>query len=107
MDDSDDKAEITRLNYIPNILSTNSFTQSWSGSNNPTYYFLHVYNKDVNVVVVDGDAFDDGDDIYHGDDDDDAIVADGDGDVWRQGSVGSISAGQGGSETEWVASSIP
>ena len=79
MDDSDDKAEITRLNYIPNILSTNSFTQSRSVSNNPTYYFLHVYNKDVNVVVADGDAFDDEDDIYHGDGD--VIVASSDGDV--------------------------
>ena len=68
---------------------------------------MQVYNKDVNVVVADGDAFDDEDDIYRGDDDGDVIVADGDGDVWRQGSVGSISAGQGGSETEWVARTIP
>ena len=58
------------------------FTQSRSVSNNPTYYFfLQVYNKDVNVVVADGDAFDDEDDIYRGDDDGDVIVADGDGDV--------------------------
>ena len=54
---------------------------------------MHVYNKDVNVVVdgdADGDAFDGEDDIYHGaangdvivtDDDGDVIVADGDGDV--------------------------
>ena len=46
---------------------------------------MHVYNKDVNVVV-DGDAFDDEDCIYqyhgdHGDDDGDVIVADVDGDV--------------------------
>ena len=90
MDDSDDKAEITRLNYIPNILSTNSFTQSRSVSNNPTYYFLHVYNKDVNVVVADGDAFDDEDDIYHGDDGGDAIVANGDGDVIVASSDGDV-----------------
>ena len=54
------------------------FTQSRSVSNNPTYYFfLQVYNKDVNVVVADGDAFDDEDADGDGDD----IVADGDGDV--------------------------
>ena len=41
--------------------------------------FLHV--QDVNVVVADGDAFDDENDIYHGGGDGDAIVADGDGDV--------------------------
>ena len=41
---------------------------------------MQVYNKDVNVVVADGDAFDDEDDIYRGDDDGDVIVADGDGD---------------------------
>ena len=47
----------------------------------PPTIFLQVYNKDVNVVVADGDAFDDEDDIYHGDDDGDDIVADGDGNV--------------------------
>ena len=41
---------------------------------------MQVYNKDVNVVVADGDAFDDEGDIYRGDDDGDVIVADGDGD---------------------------
>ena len=66
---------------IPNILPTNGFTQSRSVSNNPTYYFVQVYNKDVNVVVADGDEFDDEDDIYHGDDGGEVIVADGDGDV--------------------------
>ena len=42
---------------------------------------MQVYNKDVNVVVADGDEFDDEDDIYHGDDGGEVIVADGDGDV--------------------------
>ena len=47
-------------------------------------FFLHVYNKDVNVVVdgdADGDAFDGEDDIYHGDENGDVIVTDDDGDV--------------------------
>ena len=81
LDCNDAKDEIIRLKYTKYIINKCVHTKSISQQQSYLLFFLQVYNKDVNVVVADGDAFDDEDDIYHGDDGGDAIVANGDGDV--------------------------